>query len=405
MGFMSTIKNLGTFLWEVKSLFLVPWDIYTDVKLAITHFGNGHIGWGSLTAACLLPSLMFPYHYYHLLKFAMHKFKILFGVGWGDEEEVEKLEKKNRFGNGIIAYFEDIPQFVLQVYILWKTPIECFSWRQFDAVQSIGTSFLSISATVVPFYEKGLNDDWKLFSLEGIVTFFIGTFFNVIPKLVLISWAFSVLNWYGWFLIGPLLLVCAIMAFYYRGDTPTPKCIKNMKEEIEDTHDDEDKNICFYLLLRSLQLAFGYAGLVNTIIVAILLLLFLIPLGLNLAAVINSPDEINGDPFDVFPVDPFPSSTICFTNTTIFDQQERWENNTTPFSNSCNITFEAIPCQDVRETIITKLSVMIGVMSAGLIGTVSVGLLSVFVFASLRIIFSKSKEIMFIANIFSSVRI
>ena len=64
MSVLSTIKNIGLYLWLVKSLFLVPWDIYTDVKLAITHFGNGHIMWGSLTSACLLPSLIFPYHYY-----------------------------------------------------------------------------------------------------------------------------------------------------------------------------------------------------------------------------------------------------------------------------------------------------------------------------------------------------
>merc|ERR550534_1321268 len=79
MGFMSKLKNVGIFLWEVKLLVLVPWDIFTDVKLAVTHFGIGNIGWGSLTVSCLLPSLMFPIHYYQLLKFAMYKFKILFG--------------------------------------------------------------------------------------------------------------------------------------------------------------------------------------------------------------------------------------------------------------------------------------------------------------------------------------
>ena len=78
MSVWSTIKNVVLYLWLVKSLFLMPWDIYTDVKLAITHFGNGHVVWGSLTTVFLLPSLMFPYHYYMLLKFAVYKFRILF---------------------------------------------------------------------------------------------------------------------------------------------------------------------------------------------------------------------------------------------------------------------------------------------------------------------------------------
>ena len=104
MSVLSTIKNIGLYLWLVKSLFLVPWDIYTDVKLAITHFGNGHIMWGSLTSACLLPSLMFPYHYYMLLKFAVYKFRILF-LHHDHEEKAAELDKKNTFGNGIIAYF------------------------------------------------------------------------------------------------------------------------------------------------------------------------------------------------------------------------------------------------------------------------------------------------------------
>ena len=119
-----------------------------------------------------------------------------------------------------------------------------------------------------------------------------------------------------------------------------------------------------YVLFRSLQLAFGYAGSKSRTVVGILLLFFLIPLGLNLAAVINSSNEVDNDPFDIFPVDPFPSSTICFTNFTILAQEERWENRTTTFSNSCNKTFEAIPCEDVRKTIISKLSIMIGIISS-----------------------------------------
>ena len=178
MSILSTIINVGLYLrfhswffihylWLVKALFIVPWDIYTDVRIAITHFSNGHVVWGSLTTACLLPSLMFPYHYYMLLKFAVCKFRILF-LDHKLEKEADELDKKNTFGNGVIVYFEDIPQFILQVYILWKTPHDCFSWRELDAWHSIGTSFLSISATIVPFYEKEKDDEWSLWSYKGL---------------------------------------------------------------------------------------------------------------------------------------------------------------------------------------------------------------------------------------------
>ena len=36
------VKNICSFLWSVKSVFLLPWDIYTDVRLAETHFRNGN---------------------------------------------------------------------------------------------------------------------------------------------------------------------------------------------------------------------------------------------------------------------------------------------------------------------------------------------------------------------------
>ena len=134
--------------------------------------------------------------------------------------------------------------------------------------------------------------------------------------------------------------------------------------------EEKDRNIYFYVSIRSLQLAFGYAGIWANLIVCILLLLFLIPLGINLAGAMNSLEVTNtnsSDPFDAFPVDPFPSSTICFTNSSIIDQEKRWENKTDPFSNSCNKTFEAKPCYEVRDTIITKVSLMIGVSSGVLL--------------------------------------
>ena len=156
-------SNVFLFLWKLKSLFLVPWDIYTDVRLAVTHLSNGHTFWGALTITFLLPSLVFPLHYYQILKFTVAKFRILFvSKNPSDEERrgVDIIERRVVSYNGLQAYFEDIPQFILQVYILWKTPVECFTWDsdwtedKVIAVQSILTSFLSISATVVPFHKK-----------------------------------------------------------------------------------------------------------------------------------------------------------------------------------------------------------------------------------------------------------
>ena len=218
-------------------------------------------------------------------------------------------------------------------------------------MQSIVLSFVFISATVVPFYEENRKGDWTMKSCKGFfLHFLMGTFLNVIPKLVLISWTFSVLNWYGWFFIFPLQLVSAGLAF----------CWHKI-----DAQDETHGRTWSYVLIRSLQLAFGYAGSMASIITGILLLLFLIPLGLNLQGAIISSEVTNSDPFYVFPVDQFPSSTICFTNSSIIDQEKRWENITTPFSNSCNKTFEALPCQEMRDTIITKLSLMIGISTVG----------------------------------------
>ena len=128
--FLAILKKIPLFLWSVKSLVLVPWDIYTDVNLAITHFNNGHMVWGGLTVTFLLPSLMFPYHYYHIIKFAVDKFKFLFKSSSPSESEQDYIYVRERSItnlDAILVYLEDIPQFILQVYILWKTPVECFS--------------------------------------------------------------------------------------------------------------------------------------------------------------------------------------------------------------------------------------------------------------------------------------
>ena len=355
--FLTILKNIPLFLWSVKSLFLVPWDIYTDVTLAFTHLKNGHKLWGGLTVTFLLPSLMLPFHYYSILKFAVTKFKVLFRSSIPTESEQKLLltnEQQVVFYDGMLAYFEDIPPFILQVYILWKTPLECFSldgdWENDEivAVQSILTSFLSISATVVPFYEKNEDKEWTLISGPGLQSFLTGTFMHVIPKLVLTAWTFSVLNWYGWFFIAPLFFISCFMA------------CRNGAGDID---------ITFLHIVPSIQILFGYPGKKRTYISALMLTSFLIPLGIALHAAVNTSEAV--DFFQVFPSDPFPSRVICFTNSSTKIQEELWQNKTTYFSNNCNKTYSAVPCdfglgQGQRNIIIGQLSAMI-VISVGVL--------------------------------------
>ena len=296
-----TIKNVCSFLWSLKSVFLLPWDIYTDVRLAETHFRNGNQLWGTMTVIFLTPSLLFPYHYYQILKYVILKYKYKFGQleSKPRKEQVGDQEKKKIRCNGIFAYLEDIPQFILQVYILWKTPSQCFSWEsnwdieKVRTVQSILTSFLSIAAHVVPLYEKRRNEKWELLSKTGFFLHFSsGVFLNTIPKLVLISWTFSVLKWYGWIFVSALVLLAGILVL-----------VLFRKEPLKSK------------LILSVQITFGYVGGKRGFVISALILsCFLFPLGISLNAARTSSYERELDSFSLFPYDQFPSRTICFTN-------------------------------------------------------------------------------------------
>ena len=267
------------------------------------------------------------------------------------ETEVKKQEKKKIRCNGIFAYLEDIPQFLLQVYILWKTPSQCFSletdWDiiKVRTVQSIMSSFLSIAAHVVPFYEKRRNETWKLFSISGFFLHFAsGVFLNVTPKLVLISWTFSILNWYGWFFVMSLILIAGLsILFLYKEESFKSK------------------------LLLTVQITFGYVGGKRGLMISALLLsCFLFPLGISLNAAKASSYVQEHNSFELFPRDPFPSRTICFTNLSLIEQHERWLERNMTFSEQCNLTYNAVPClQQETQLIITQLWLMIGAMSAG----------------------------------------
>ena len=59
---------------------------------------------------------------------------------------------------------------------------------------------------------------------------------------------------------------------------------------------------------------------------------FLIPLSIALGASAKTDLTSEIDHFNAFPYDPFPSSTVCFTNWSMLEQENRWENLTEPFS-------------------------------------------------------------------------
>ena len=99
-----------------------------------------------------------------------------------------------------------------------------------------------------------MEEQWDEISLEGILSFSFGTFFNVIPKLVLISWTFSVLNWNMWLIFIPLFMISECISF---------KINEDLKEE----------GIKYYgkRLFTSIQVMFGYSGWKGTIFSAFLM--------------------------------------------------------------------------------------------------------------------------------------
>ena len=119
-------------------------------------------------------------------------------------------------------------------------------------------------------------------------------------------------------------------------------------------------------LIASIQVMFGYHGGWGTAFSALIMACFLIPLAINLHAALNTSEQV--DYFSVFPSDPFPSRTICFTNSSLIEQQEMWNNETTTFSNNCNITYSAVLCDQgleggQRNIIVVQLALMITMVS------------------------------------------
>ena len=367
-GCQQSLLNIPIFLWSVKSLILVPWAIFTDIILAAAHFKNGNLGWGGLSLTFLLPSLVFPFHYYHIIKFAVDQFKFLFkstSPSKSEKEDIEDKEKMILTLDAIKVHLEDIPQFILQVYILWRTPLECFSsannWKADELVtiqlHSIVASALSIAATVVPFFEKlghkkhdneKKNKKWNPMSVEGILTFIIGTFFIVFTKLILFSWTFSVLEWSGWTFLFILFMSAMYFAGLYLDDI------------------DYKRESLWKLLGRqffySIQIMFGYN--VHTYGRCFNVFIFsmsLIPLAFALQAAVITTEENNY--FEKFAENPFPSRTFCFTYSSIQHQQDLWKDETRFHSNSCNITYSGVLCDEEgggqRWTIIIQLAIMI----------------------------------------------
>ena len=286
------------------------------------------------------------------------------------------LQKQALRNDGITVYFEDMPQLILQVYILWKTPLQCLNYEWDDGMItycSIAISILSISATVVPF--SRVDEDlvlecevetpttrgkmiwmakcWDLMIkvLSNDVLFC--TLLLVLPKLLLISWTISVLKWYSLLLIVPIVVILLF--------------VKLAQDQFR--HPEESHWQGLHLLLAMSKDILGYSGREDKLLLPSVVILssFLIPLSIALHASVNTSFYSEEDKFGIFPSDPYPSSTICFTNASTAMQRDMWENLTMPWSPTCNVTFTSEPCAYHATTRIkATLSCLLVFMSLGL---------------------------------------
>ena len=373
MGKCSSILGL---LWTAKSLITLPLGSYLDVMQAIKYFRAEDVFWGVFTVIfILLPSIYLvniPFFslWIQTLKLAWLKCKMVYHLFQDQpldqhlqDQEIKLSEQKNAK-----VYFQDIPHYVLKLYFLWKTPVGCFfTWNLEDCKEGIFTwnpgecfdqifvlyKFFSIAGSVVPYYRKKKKEDWETLSIGGVAEILLGTLLFVIPKLTLMAWTFSVLHWYGWIFIIPIFIVILLLS---RCGCINQKEATTWKEA--------------YILLP-LQIVFGYCGFRNrnVIVTNFILWCYLIPLNIALNASSKTTFNSAIDHFSVFPNDRFPSRTICFTNESILQQMEKWQNFTEPFSENCNMSVSALPCsQEEKVKIDVLLSVMLVFMCFNLAG-------------------------------------
>ena len=114
---LQCVKNVLKYLWDNKSAILIPTDITTDGAQATKHFRNGHIVWGSLTIVFMILPCIFKLdpletlkHLWKILRCAYLDFKYKF-LGEGTlVEEIEKIKEEVKYHDGMVVYFEDVPQ-------------------------------------------------------------------------------------------------------------------------------------------------------------------------------------------------------------------------------------------------------------------------------------------------------
>ena len=356
-GIVWAVNAVIKYFWGHKSLILYPADIVSDGFVADKHFRNGHLSWGVFTVLfMILPYIVYWQNLKYVftsLKYAIADFRYRFLGDNCQRIRKKELHEQQIIHDGFTVYFEDMPQLILQVYILWKTPVQCLNFEWDDGLMtyaSIAIGILSIAATVVPFaFEDNTDDDdemtncfWDLLQIVPGNKILFCTFFLVLPKLLLFSWTVSVLKWYSLLFIVPIGMILLCINAWIGGEG---------------------------ILLRTIKDILGYNGRTTKRLLPSVILLssFLIPLSLSLHVSVNSPFYSKEDYFGIFPSDPFPSSTICFTNSSTVLQEEMWGNLTTSWSPTCNVTFTAQPCSpQVKERTEIILSCSLVFMCLGL---------------------------------------